>query len=498
MNVELFLITVILISVFVTLCIYAYLVRYTYKLIPKLSQIIIILSIYITFQQLTLILVDIEISKREILINLYEIWYTIFVLTQVLSWIILPILQSYDLSGELTIFDKLKDAIKDNGKLYLILASVGIILLIYIVYISHIYILNDIIGIAVSLSNTLGMILLIIYLSYGLVKLPESLFMNLNGEKKRNKYYYELGNLENNLEITMCEIKECEKQIDSILTKGEIKILSDIKKTIEKTQKSFDKNKYAEDLIEKTYEKDELPKDEVTMTRIIEINKKVKIYLRIFCQYKIEYETKVKKCYTIMSRKSRNIDMIIICYVSLLMSLFVIMMESMIPFQLINSKSPIDNIINNNIVRFPLLTLILTYMCACTFWAFYYLKIPFLEEYLITPQTSDAAKLCFSFGIITRIILPLCYNMVWMSNMRDNNNLSYIKFYGYMDMVINNHLNYVIPIFIPLTSISIYFNVFYRILKKCDLDVNYETEDFIENGKKIMSQYNDKMQNIQV
>ncbi|XP_042228373.1 LMBR1 domain-containing protein 2 homolog isoform X2 [Homarus americanus] len=103
-------------------------------------------------------------------------WRIVYWTSQFLTWLILPLMQSYTKAGDFTIGTKLRSAIIDNAIYYgSYLLIVGILLL---------YIALTDLGldgaklrtIAASASNTWGLFWLVLLLGYGLVEVPRSLW----------------------------------------------------------------------------------------------------------------------------------------------------------------------------------------------------------------------------------------------------------------------------------------------------------------------------------
>eukprot|EP01063_Lacrimia_lanifica_P024887 TRINITY_DN3269_c1_g1_i2.p1 TRINITY_DN3269_c1_g1~~TRINITY_DN3269_c1_g1_i2.p1 ORF type:complete len:587 (+),score=222.68 TRINITY_DN3269_c1_g1_i2:131-1891(+) len=105
------------------------------------------------------------------------VWKVLFWCTQLLSWVVLPILQEYCVSGDFTVRGRVVTAIKENLKLYLVMGAVLGTLLLYLAFVSKEGItLANCVGIAVAASNAFGLLLIILFLGYGLAQLPRSLW----------------------------------------------------------------------------------------------------------------------------------------------------------------------------------------------------------------------------------------------------------------------------------------------------------------------------------
>ena len=95
--------------------------------------------------------------------------------SQVLTWLILPIMQSFTQAGEFTMSGKLKSALWDNMIYYTSYLLIAIILIIYIAMKPDLHLdWERTKAIAAAASNTWGLFVLVLMLGYGLVEVPRS------------------------------------------------------------------------------------------------------------------------------------------------------------------------------------------------------------------------------------------------------------------------------------------------------------------------------------
>ncbi|KAF0972649.1 hypothetical protein FDP41_008898 [Naegleria fowleri] len=115
-------------------------------------------------------------------------WNIIYWTLQILSWIILPILQSYAYTGEFSLIGKLIRAILSNIVTYLIMGLVaGVCIAVFVIYLAirdvSLLTFSFLVSVAVSLSNFAGLVLLSLFLGYGIVKAPRTLWKKANIER---------------------------------------------------------------------------------------------------------------------------------------------------------------------------------------------------------------------------------------------------------------------------------------------------------------------------
>ena len=102
-------------------------------------------------------------------------YYSIFFLT----WVLLPIAQQYESAGQFSIKSKLIRAIVNNLIIYGVFAAVGIAGLTYLIFAKKVD-LTSLPPLLLAASNAFGMFLLVMFLSYGIVKIPKSMWRSRN------------------------------------------------------------------------------------------------------------------------------------------------------------------------------------------------------------------------------------------------------------------------------------------------------------------------------
>lgn len=140
---------------------------------------------------------------------LTKLWRFIYWTSQILTWFILPIMQSYSMAGDFTTVDKLKSAVRANLIYYSSFGAIFIVLLIYVIFKSGL----DFAGlkvIAISSSNTWGLFLLVVLLGYGLVELPRFIINLSRYTQLLSRQYFRVARLN-------AEKCEAEEKLDDVL-----------------------------------------------------------------------------------------------------------------------------------------------------------------------------------------------------------------------------------------------------------------------------------------
>ncbi|XP_011213600.1 LMBR1 domain-containing protein 2 homolog [Bactrocera dorsalis] len=139
-----------------------------------------------------------------------NLWRIIYWSSQFLTWLIMPLMQSYLKAGDFTIKGKLKSALVENAIYYSSYLFICGILLIYIAAKGVSLDWQKLKAIASSASNTWGLFLLVLLLGYALVEVPRSLWNNATPGFTLQYAYFKLAKLSSSK-------AEAEENVDDVL-----------------------------------------------------------------------------------------------------------------------------------------------------------------------------------------------------------------------------------------------------------------------------------------
>jgi len=223
-------------SLFVAIVI---ILSYVRKGTNKLVTLISIITWFLDFYMVILLPYDICITNKqkrkqdltqaehdtsEIIKISYQVtyWMTFFV-----TWLIIPLLKNYESSGEFTSWEKFKYSIRSNLILYAIELFICIILFIWAFFklkketisffVKNIYNFNYVIGLSIML----------LLLSYSLIKLPKLIYEKINYENTIKYYEYSAKNINDKLSIVKMELEENGHQL--LITMEDSKIMQEMK-----------------------------------------------------------------------------------------------------------------------------------------------------------------------------------------------------------------------------------------------------------------------------
>ena len=130
-------------------------------------------------------------ANPEVLLTL---WSLVYWTIQILTWFVLPIMQSYSMNGEFSKIKKLKSSFIDNAIYYLSMGCVLFILLVFVAIKSS-FEWSSLKATCITASNTFGIVLLVILLGYGLVEIPRSCYNTSKINRSLNYLYFRVAKI---------------------------------------------------------------------------------------------------------------------------------------------------------------------------------------------------------------------------------------------------------------------------------------------------------------
>ena len=143
------------------------------KKTPIIVYVLVFIGWFTSFGIIALLPYDIFLTKTEEGDeNLLHIaWIIVYWTAFGLCWLVLPLTEKFHTSGEFSFFPKLKGAVFRQIRSFLIIISLGIVLVIYLYFFRKMT-LSQVPEILVLMSNIWGLFLIITLLGFGLVAMP--------------------------------------------------------------------------------------------------------------------------------------------------------------------------------------------------------------------------------------------------------------------------------------------------------------------------------------
>jgi len=143
---------------------------------------------------------------------LQSLWRFIYWSTQLLTWIALPLMQSYTNAGDFSAIGKLRSAVIQNAIYYGTYLLVFCVLLIYVT--SKVgFSFSQLKVICITASNTWGLFLLVMLLGYGLVEVPRCIWNGCNHSLALAKTYFKISKLSSEKSESEEELEDCLERV---------------------------------------------------------------------------------------------------------------------------------------------------------------------------------------------------------------------------------------------------------------------------------------------
>ncbi|CAF1105502.1 unnamed protein product [Adineta steineri] len=475
-----------------------------------------------------------------------ELWRVVYWTSQVLTWFILPLMQSFCETGEFSIKGKIRYAIKANLIFYGVLTLLFVVLIIYVatkVSLTWSYFMATI----VAASTTWGLFLLVLMLGYGLVQVPKNIY-------NHSRTVYMLGHMQFKLSQLYNEKVEIEERLDSLIddvTKFcmQIKANDPLRPCLEQiikivpeqysnriklTMDDYDNNRIAVVNHFNDFEKErELIKLHERLKKNIHIHNRVQvswvqmIYEAFYLEDIVNNEKNTNHefvrqnplppswfrkylfdghpvlewyTYCLIRPWALRLLGVLLAIVSLLVIWSEMTFFSTRP--VLSFFAQCVNTARNHYSYFTIevfCCLSIAYLCLCAYYTIFRIRI--LDYfYLSLYHLTDDNSLIFAATFLCRLTAPLCYNFLGMihldqaiTNKTDRDETIFTQIMGHLVAIpiVSMGFNFYFPMLICLLSIGTFFRLGSRCLHACGFRQFFDDDDisaeYVEDGKSLMA-----------
>ncbi|XP_066145281.1 LMBR1 domain-containing protein 2 homolog [Euwallacea fornicatus] len=478
---------------------------------------------------------------ERVFINL---WRTVYWSTQFLTWLIMPMMQSYIKAGDFTIKGKLKSALVDNAIYYGSYLLICGILLIYLALKPGIDLdWNKLKAIASSASNTWGLFLLVLLLGYSLVEAPRNFWNNANSSLKLTQYYFKAAKLSTDkceAEEAVDDVLECLHAISMGIRPGHY-LYDPLETILQKVPVEL------REKINRRQISEEGRHDSPTEKSLIRLHRQTIKSLQVLQRTETQWNVLLGKIFecedTLKNQISRDrrfkttfqketswfteyfytpvVEWYWKCLISPWCWRFIAVVTGIMSVAIVWSEvtffsvfpplSIFAVIVNAAKVNYDyfmievLSTLIILYLSFCAYSTV--LKIKLLNLYYLAPhhQTNEHS-LIFSGMMFSRLTPALCLNFLGLIHMDSHvihsqtNETSYTQIMGHMDVIgiISHGFNIYFPMAVLVFCLATYFSLGSRFLSLLGFHqfVGDEemTTDLVEEGRELVTREKRKRQ----
>ncbi|XP_023029127.2 LMBR1 domain-containing protein 2 homolog [Leptinotarsa decemlineata] len=462
-----------------------------------------------------------------------NLWRTVYWSTQFLTWLVMPMMQSYIKAGDFTVKGKLKSALIDNAIYYGSYLLICGVLLIYLALKPGIDMdWSNLKVIASSASNTWGLFLLVLLLGYALVEVPRRHWNKSNHSLTLTQSYFKVAKLSSD----KCEAEET---VDDVLESLQAVSIS--------VRPGHPLHQYLETILQKVPAElkdrmnrrqlpEDTPADLPSEKALIRLHKQTIKSLQVLQRTETQWNIMVQKIFdledTLKNQISRERKFkrsferernwftryiytsavewywkcLLYCYTQKALAIFsgifsVIVVWSEVTFFSVHPRLSIFAIIvhkNYDYFSLELLsTMVILYLCYCAYSTV--LKIRLLNLYYLAPhhQTNEYS-LIFSGMMLSRLTPPLCLNFLGLIHMDSHviksrvMETSYTRVMGHMDVIgiISHGFNIYFPMAILVFCLATYFSLGSRLLSMIGfhqfIGDDEMTSDLVEEGRELI------------
>ena len=461
-----------------------------------------------------------------------NLWRVVYWSSQLLTWLLLPIMQSFSQAGEFTVWGKLKSSLWDNMIFYASYLFIAVILLIYIALQPGLHLdWNKLKAIAAAASNTWGLFLLVFMMGYGLVEVPRELWHSSQRGYRLNKAYFKISKLwgersdaEGSLEDVLVSLETVNKRLAG--ESGHLRQLVDVivsKVPLEMMERVRRRTRPADS-----------DTTEVTEARLAKLHKQVVVAVSGHTRTEAQWREMMDTVYWLEDNQKNTstnerifrrqvttdtrtlitpalewyIRCLLVPWLYKILAVASVIMSFMVTWSEVTffSESPtlslfalfIEAASYNNNYRWIEVICFFTicYMGLCTFYTVFRVRV--LNYYYLLPGNSDSYTLLFSALLLSRLTGPMCLNFLSLIHMDThvissfNSSTSYTKVMGHMDVVsiVQDGFNVYFPILLVVLTLATYFSLGSRLLSFLGFQQFLEQEDqtgeLVEEGRDLV------------
>lgn len=423
------------------------------------------------------------------------IWQVVYWSIFCVTWVFIPVLQSYVDGGEFSALSRLRETLRFRLIYLAVIVGLALVFFIYMA-IAHIKIdVFAIKGFLMALSNAYGLLLLILFLGYGLIDIPRTIWHSANIKAKlqeleahapRVKEEYdasiplllEIQQKIMSINLNVPEQSPLRKQMDNLVQKCPSNMESQQKKTT--TSRWFRSTSSTQT---------------VTLDQLVDLNlslKKSKL-ARDRLQYKWNSLVNEALFYqSILDKNNQRFQgtlslkqkFVFAWYVWLrpwilrICAAFAAVFSAILVWceVTINWDLSFFNLIpvkDFSFRQFAFLVSI-SYLAVCSFVPLMSLRV--FSLYQLAPHNTNVSSLLFFAGFLTRLSFPLCWNVLLLSNSATP---VFSSIMGSVNLVplLGNHFNELFPITLGLLCLATLFNIPKKILNLMGLSTYIDDDD---------------------
>ncbi|KAF9966985.1 hypothetical protein BGZ70_000525 [Mortierella alpina] len=140
-------------------------------------------------------------------------WRTLYWSSFALTWVMIPLLQAYTQSGEFTVMKKFRSAVRYNIIYQLIIGTIALIGLVGVIYVQG---TSNLRAYVMALSNSWGLVLVVIFMGYGMVDVPRRLWHKGDNSRELRRISFKASVVKDKRQDTEDEVHAVAKELSVV------------------------------------------------------------------------------------------------------------------------------------------------------------------------------------------------------------------------------------------------------------------------------------------
>ncbi|KAI8985114.1 LMBR1-like membrane protein-domain-containing protein [Pilobolus umbonatus] len=468
---------------------------------------------------------------------LFVAWRVMYWTSFCLTWMAIPMLQAYVNTGDFTMSKRIRSAFHVNLRFYSMYVVVGIIGLFYLVNRNGYTTREKIQSYVMAAANSWGLFLVIVFMGYGLVSLPRTLWYSGNSTHRLHQIYANAVRLNEECFDSELEYNDLAKKMNAI-SKKMMQVQPDIQYCIKTMNRRFPF------VLNESFSRPDnnLPR-ELTEEYLVRLSKDMIIAMRMRDRKKALWDNSLTEAFYLQDT-IRNKELANRMFQSslrpthkdtgwtrfkysiewwwririkpltnkVLAMIFAVISTCIIWSELVfNVKKPVISIVSRMLMacgmNYAAVEIVsfftLLYMCMCVYSSLF--KVRFFDLYLLIPNHhTDENSLLWFTSYMCKMVPPLCYNFINLaSDLSSTSDSVFSTFMGKADLTpfLGQFVDW-FPILILIPSLSLLFQFQGNYLGLCGIrslnendtdnaNMNSSDIDIIE-GEKLIKKEREK------
>lgn len=359
--------------------------------------------------------------------------------------------------------------------------------------------ISEFLGLAIALANSWGLLLFTLLLGYGLVEIPRKIWNLTNTNKTLDKLYGEAVETYTELEAAMTLILRVRHSVDYLYGKTDGEALVEIESHFPDDLDDY-KNAASRDIL--GYVRD-VPTDKLPIV-LAKLHKQVKSSSLEIRRSQFHFSILLEEIEEFLQGNDPTEDILVFSGPPKLayrvFSICCGVLSAFIVFTEVTMSS------STNLSIFALITgngtedivvesigmLVLLYLCTCTFYSLFTLRLA--KFYHLHPtRHTESNSLLFNASLLLRLNFPMCLNFLNLLRVSDS---SFQRAFGHMDVVpvLGDSFNVYFPVLVLVFCVISYGNVLGKMLKCLGASAfDQDSSIVIAEGKLIVQRHKRKL-----